>query len=158
MIRQSEFDLAAFKHQKMLTCPIEKCFLLSFRRQKEKEMQAVLREILGYLIFLTLLYMCTYGAKDPWSWRYYNSQQNALEYGLNEMYGPMIEGPGYDFEKPLPMDKVIHLIGFFWISFGMFLLLFTVQKLFVKKRVPEHTTEIAEINVAAHPLALLSCL
>ena len=135
MIRESEFDFA--------TWPIVKFFLLSFHRQKEKEMQAVLREILGYLIFLTLLYMCTYGAKDPWSWRYYNSQQNALEYGLNEMYGPMIEGPGYDFEKPLPMDKVIHWIGFFWISFGMFLL-------------QEHTTEIAEINVTAHPLALLS--
>lgn len=75
-------------------------------RQKEKEMQAVLREILGYVIFLYLLYMCTYGTKDPWSWRYYNTQQNALEHGFNEMYGPMIDGPGYQFEKPLPMSKV----------------------------------------------------
>jgi len=110
---QLQKSLARYK---VLPIPPQPEFIAAAKRkrQKEKEMQAVLREILGYVIFLYLLYMCTYGTKDPWSWRYYNTQQNALEHGFNEMYGPMIDGPGYQFEKPLPMSKVGDMKSFWY--------------------------------------------
>lgn len=73
---------------------------------KEKEMQAVLREILGYVLFLYLMYAASYGSKDTSTWIQYRHQQNMLELGSNEMYGPMADGPGYTFDKPVPMSKV----------------------------------------------------
>lgn len=82
-----------------------KCCLY-FDRQKEDEMQGVLREILAYVIFLYLLYAVSYGSKESITWRMYRNQQNALEFGLHEPYGPMKEGPGYTFSKPLPMSLV----------------------------------------------------
>jgi len=75
-------------------------------REKEKEMQSVLREIVSYIIFLYVLLMVAYGSKDPWTFIVYRNQQNCLDYGLGDMYEVMKEGPGYEFTKPLPMSKV----------------------------------------------------
>lgn len=72
-------------------------------------MQAILREILAYIIFLYLLYSISYGSKDPMTWRMYRNLQNSLEFGLHHQYGPMKEGPGYEFDKPLPMSLVVFM-------------------------------------------------
>lgn len=76
-------------------------------------MQAVLREILGYIVYLYLLYSVTYGSKDELSWRMYRNQQNALEFGMHQQYGPMNQGPGYEFTKPMPMSLVRYSVAKF---------------------------------------------
>lgn len=69
-------------------------------------MQAVLREILGYVLFLYLMYSVSYGSKDVSHRTFYSHQQKHLQYGMNYMYGPMKEGPDFNFTQPLPMNKV----------------------------------------------------
>lgn len=75
-------------------------------RKKEKEMQAVLREILGYILFLYLLFAISYGSKDPATYQHYTNLRNVLQHGSGHMYGPMTEGPGYDFVEPVPLSSV----------------------------------------------------
>ncbi len=79
--------------------PIDEEFLelLRYARQKEVEMWSIVRELIGYFFFILIIYLISYGNRDPMSFRY----KQHLE---------------YNFIKKNNFTTVRMVVGFFFIS------------------------------------------